>query len=386
MEVIDRFLRDPGQSFFLFGPRGTGKSTWTRLAFPDALRVDLLDLEAYRAYQSRPERLAEVVRGRRGKQVVVIDEIQKVPDLLSTVHLLIEEDRSRRFVLTGSSARKLRRAGVNLLAGRALLRSAHPFMAAELGKSFRLADALRRGLLPLVLAAPDPDQVLGSYASLYLKEEVLAEGLVRNLGAFARFLETVSFSHTSMLNISNVARECQVERKVVEGYVSILEDLLLGYRVPVFTKRAKRAVAAHPKFYLFDAGVFRSLRPSGPLDRPEEIEGAALEGLVAQHLKAWTAYRAGRAELFFCRTIRGVEVDFVVYGPEGFWAFEVKNTRRVRPEDLRSLRAFRADYREAECILLYRGQERLRTDDILCIPCEEFLRGLRPDRLPTAGL
>ncbi|MBI5500975.1 MAG: ATP-binding protein [Deltaproteobacteria bacterium] len=386
MEVCDRFLQDPGQSFFLFGPRGTGKSTWTRRTFPDALRVDLLDLATYRTYQSRPEQLAEVVRGQPRKQSVVIDEIQKVPELLSTVHLLIEEDRSRRFVLTGSSARKLRRTGVNLLAGRALLRTAHPFMAAELGKSFRLADAVRRGLLPLVLAAPDPDEVLGSYAALYLREEVLAEGLVRNLGAFARFLEAVSFSHACVLNVSNVARECQVERKVVEGYVAILEDLLLGYRVPVFTKRAKRAVAVHPKFYLFDAGVFRSLRPSGPLDRPGEIDGAALEGLVAQHLKAWTAYRTGRAELYFSRTIRGLEVDFVVYGPEGFWAFEVKNTRRVRPEDLRAIRAFRADYPEAQCVLLYRGQDRLRIDDILCVPCEEFLRGLHPGKLPTAGL
>jgi predicted AAA+ superfamily ATPase len=386
METIDRFLADPGRSFFLFGPRGTGKSTWTRAAFPDAVRIDLLDLETYRTYQSRPERLLEVVRGHRGMPVVVIDEVQKVPDLLSVVHLLLEEDWSRRFVLTGSSARKLRRPGVDMLAGRALFRTAHPFMAAELGDRFRLAEALRHGLLPLVLAGPDPAQVAGSYVGLYLKEEVQAEGLVRNLGAFARFLEAISFSHAGVLSVSNVARECQVERKVVEGYVSVLEDLLLGYRIPVFAKRAKRAQIAHRKFYLFDAGVFRSLRPCGPLDRPEAIDGAALEGLVAQHLRAWIGYRAGRAELFFSRTVQGVEVDFVLYGPDGFWAIEVKNGRRVRSEDLRPLRAFRADYPECECLLLYRGPERLRIDDVLCVPCEEFLRQLRPDRGPTDGL
>jgi predicted AAA+ superfamily ATPase len=386
MELVRRFLQDPGRSFFLFGPRGTGKSTWTRSEFPDALRLDLLDLEAFRAHQSRPERLAEAVRARPRGQLVVIDEVQKAPELLSTVHLLMEEDRSRRFVLTGSSARKLRRAGVNLLGGRALLRTAHPFMAAELGSAFRLGDAVRRGLLPLVLAAPEAEQVLAGYAALYLKEEVQAEGLVRNLGAFARFLEAISFSHGAVLNLSNVARECQVERKVAEGYVGILEDLLLGFRVPVFSKRAKRAAVAHPKFYLFDAGVFRSLRPAGPLDRPEEIEGAALEGLVAQHLRAWLAYRASRAQLYYSRTVRGVEVDFVVYGPEGFWAFEVKNGRQVRPQDVRSLAAFRADYPQCECLLLHRGPERLRIDGILCVPCEDFLCRLRPDRLPTAGL
>jgi predicted AAA+ superfamily ATPase len=188
----------------------------------------------------------------------------------------------------------------------------------------------------------------------------------------------MSFSHASLLNISNVARECQVERKVVEGYVSILEDLLLGYRLNVFTKRAKRALVAHPKFYLFDAGVYRSLRPKGPLDRPEEIHGHALEGLVGQHLRAWIAYSQADCSLYFWRTRSGVEVDFVLYGSEGIFAVEVKNSARIQPQDLRPLKAFQQDYPESKAYLLYRGKDRLMKGDILCLPCSEFLMELRP--------
>jgi predicted AAA+ superfamily ATPase len=222
--------------------------------------------------------------------------------------------------------------------------------------------------------------VLRAYATLYLDEEVRLEGWARNVGAFARFLEGVSFSHGSVLNLANVARECEVERKTVAGYVDVLEDLLLAFRVPVFTRRARRETAAHPKLYLFDGGVFRALRPKGPLDRPDEIDGPALEGLVAQHLRAWIAYRAGDATLAYWRTRSGVEVDFVVYGTAGFWAIEVKNTARVRLENLRGLKAFGADYARAELLLLYRGERRERDGRIWILPVEDFLRELRPDR------
>jgi predicted AAA+ superfamily ATPase len=222
--------------------------------------------------------------------------------------------------------------------------------------------------------------VLNAYASLYLEQEVQLEGWVRNIGSFSRFLEVVSFSHATVLNMSNVARECQVERKTVAGYLDVLEDLLLSYRVPVFTRRARRQTVAHSKFYLFDVGVYRSLRPSGPLDRREEIEGAALEGLVAQHLRAWIAYSEQDCDLYYWRTRAGVEVDFVLYGEAGFWALEVKNTRHVRPQDLRSLKSFKADYPESQSLLVYRGQDRLKIGDVLCVPAEEFLQQLRPDR------
>ena len=209
-----------------------------------------------------------------------------------------------------------------------------------------------------MLASPRPPDSLAAYASLYLEQEVQLEGWARDVGRFTRFLEAISFSHGAVLSVANVARECEVERKTVAGYLEVLEDLLLCFRVPVFTRRARRRTTVHPKFYFFDAGVFRALRPAGPLDRPEEIEGAALEGLVAQHLRAWVAYSDREAELFFWRTRAGTEVDFVVYGEAGFWAIEVKNSARIRPQDLRALEAFAADYPECEPLLLYRGEER----------------------------
>ena len=379
MELISRFFNVPDHSCFLFGPRGTGKSTWLRDRLPDALFLDLLEPALHRSLNARPERLRELLAGSPGVDTVVIDEIQRIPELLTVVHALLEESSLRRFILTGSSARKLRRGGVDLLGGRAVQRTMHPFMAAEL-PDFDLERALETGLLPLVMAAADPADVLGAYASLYLEQEVRAEGLTRNVGNFTRFLEAVGFSHGAQLNVSAVARECEVERKVVAGYVGILEDLLLAIRLPVFRKRAKRATVTHEKIYLFDAGVFRSLRPKGPLDRPDEIDGQALEGLVAQHLRAWAAYSKRDVEVFFWRTRGGTEVDFVVYGEPGLQAFEVKNAGRVHSSDLRALRAFREDYPEAETALLYRGPERLRIDGIWCLPVQEFLRGIVPDR------
>lgn len=377
MELQPRFLPIPQGSFLLLGPRGTGKTTWLRHTLPDALVIDLLRPEVHRALTARPERLREQVLGEPHKTDVVIDEVQRVPELLNVVHDLIERRTGHRFVLTGSSARKLRRGGVDLLAGRAVMRTLHPFMAAEL-EGFDLTSALRDGLVPLVVASPEPQEVLVAYASLYLDQEVKVEGWVRDIGDFARFLEAISFSHASVLNVANVARECEVKRKTAAGYLEVLEDLLLAYRVPVFERRAKRQTTAHPKLYLFDTGVYRALRPRGPLDRPEEIEGQALEGLVAQHLRAWIAYSQRDCDLYFWRTRRGVEVDFVLYGEDGFWALEVKNTDRARRRHLRALKSFASDYPECRPALLYRGDESLLVDGVRCLPVDRFLRELHP--------
>jgi len=378
LATVRRFFQAPSSHYFLFGPRGTGKSTWLRGAYRDALWVDLLRPEVHRQFMARPERLRELVAGNPEQPVVVIYEVQKAPILLDVVHDLIERRAGPLFVLTGSSARKLKREGVDLLAGRALLRSLHPFMAAELGNRFALDAALTHGLVPLVWTSKEPEEVLKAYVGLYLKEEVQMEGLVRRYDGFARFLEAVSFSHAAVLNVSEVARECQVSRKTVEGFLEILEDLLLAFQIPVFTKRAQRNLTTHPKFFWFDAGVFTALRPAGPLDRPEEIGGAALEGLVAQHLRAWIDYSGEDFTLSFWRTKAGAEVDFVVYGRNGFWALEVKSATSIRPADLRGLKAFRDDYAEAELRLLYRGNEALEIDGIQCLPCDDFLRRLIP--------
>jgi len=376
---IPRFFKEPEQSYFLFGPRGTGKSTYLNNHYNDALWIDLLKPDVFRNYSAKPERLIELVHGNPEKPIVVVDEVQKVPELLSVVHSLIEEKTNRKFILTGSSSRKLKRTGINLLAGRVLLRTIHPFMLSELINNLPFEYILQHGLLPIVLASENPMDVLETYTSLYVREEVQYEGLVRNIGNFSRFLEAISFSHGSLLNISNVARECSVERKVVEAYIKILEDILLAFRIPVFTKKAQRALSSHPKFYFFDTGVFRTLRPKGPLDFPQEIDGAALEGLVAQHFRAWNAYRKNKYELFFWRSRSGVEVDFILYGAQGIFAIEVKNTNRLRPEDLRSLTSFRLDYPQSKTILLYRGNEKLLKNEVLCFPCEDFLKELTPD-------
>ena len=373
--MYSRLIKPPtGKSFFLFGPRGTGKSTWVRSTFPRAAYLDLLEAELYLRLAANPQRLAEFIP-KGHKDWVVLDEVQKVPDLLNEVHRLIENERLR-FVLTGSSARKLRRRSVNLLAGRALTLHLHPLTAAELGKDFDLNRSLLFGHLPSACTEPDPKAYLQSYVKTYLQEEVQQEGLTRNIGAFSRFLEAASFSQASVVNTSSVARECSVERKVVDQYFTILEDLLLASFLPVFSKRAKRRIVNHPKFYFFDAGVYRTLRPKGPLDRPEEIDGHALETLFFQELRSLNDYLDTGCELFYWRTASGLEVDFVLYGEAGILAFEVKREGRARPESLRGLKAFLEDYPQARAYYVYGGNRRMREGEIEILPLADCLKSL----------
>ena len=365
--MYTRLLQPPAQqSFFLFGPRGVGKTSWAHEQFPDALFFDLLDYQTYTQLLAAPQRLGDQIpQGYKGW--VVVDEIQRVPELLNEVHRLIES-RRMRFVLTGSSARKLRHRGVNLLAGRALTRHLHPLMASELGSDFDLKRALRWGCLPLACTSKTPQDYLNSYAATYLREEVQQEGFARNIGAFGRFLEAASFSQASVLNMAAVARECAVSAKVVEDYFSILEDLLIAVRLPVFTKHAKRRLIAHPKFYYFDAGVFQAVRPRGPLDATEQIHGAALETLFLQQARALNDYRDLGYRLHYWRTASGEEVDFVLYGERGLRAFEVKMRQNIRPDDLRGLLSFRTDFPQAKAYLLYLGNRRWHDRGVEVLP------------------
>lgn len=373
--MFTRLISPPRRkSFFLLGPRGTGKTTWVQAQFPGAVHVDLLEARLFNRLTADPQRLSELVPPTHAG-CVVVDEVQKVPALLDEVHRLIER-RRLTFILTGSSARKLRRGASNLLAGRALTLRMHPLTAVEMGSDFDLREALRYGLLPAVRTEPDRSKFLESYVRTYLEEEVRQEGLTRNLAAFARFLEAASFSQGSAMNVSAVARECAVERKVVESYFGILTDLMIAHQIPVFTRRAKRRLARHPKFYFFDVGVFRTLRPAGPLDTPEEAEGPALETLVLQNLMAINdALDLGYA-IHYWRTSDGTEVDFVLYGDRGLLAIEVKRGRRVSPADVAGLRSFLADYPMARALLVYGGDRRLNIGGVDTRPLADFLTQL----------
>lgn len=383
--MYSRINRVPTHSVLLLGPRGTGKSTWLRASLPGAVWFDLLDAQVYLELSAAPHLLERrIPRGHAGW--VVIDEVQRVPELLNEAHRLIEA-RGLRFALTGSSARKLRRGGVNLLAGRALSMRMHPLVAAELGEDWSLATALQRGGLPLAVTAEDAGAAhafLASYVGTYLREEVQQEGLTRNLPGFARFLQAASFSQAAPLNVTAVASECGVERKVVEGWFGILDDLLLGVRLPVFSRQAQRATTTHPKFFFFDAGVYRALRPRGPLDSAAEIDGAALETLLLQEVRAHNDAGNLGYDLSFWRTRAGEEVDLVAYGERGLLAFEVKRTDRLRPDDLRGLRLFREEYPPARLFLVYGGDRAYVEGDIQVLPFAQAIRTL-PTLLHGAG-
>jgi len=294
---------------------------------------------------------------------------------MNEVHRLIEH-KTLRFILTGSSARKLKRNGVNLLAGRALNYFMHPLTCTELGKDFLLTKALRFGLLPAVIHADDPKHFLETYITTYLREEVLQEGIVRNLGEFTRFLEVASFSQGSPLNITAVAREAMVSRKVAENYFNITEDLLIARRLPVFTKRSKRRLTAHPKFYYFDVGVYRHLRPKGPLDSPEEIDGPGLETLFLQHLLAINDYYRLGYDFYYWQTSNHVEVDFVAYGEKGIFAFEIKRKHKINRSDLSGLLSFQKDYPMAKLFLIYGGKQKEHVGNIEVVPIDFALEKL----------
>ena len=364
-------LQPPSDSFFLFGPRGVGKTAWLRHTFPKALYFDLLEDRTWSRLLADPGRLAEDIP-RDHADWVVIDEIQRAPAVLNEIHRLIESRRIR-FALTGSSARKLRRRGVNLLAGRALTCRMHPLTATELGRDFNLSKALQFGGLPRACSIPDPGAFLYSYVASWLREEVMQEGFSRNIAAFGRFLEAASFAQGSVLNMASVARDCAVSARVVEGYFQILDDLLIGYRLPAFTRRAKRRVVLHPKFYFFDAGVFQAIRPRGPLDVPAEIRGHALETLFLQHLRAHNDYGNLGYSLHYWRTSFGNEVDFVLYGERGLRAFEIKASERVRSGDLDGLKEFLREYPMAKAHLLTLGGERRHESGVEVLPIGEVL-------------
>ena len=367
--------QNEANSVLLFGPRGSGKTTWLKQHLPNALFINLLRTDVYNDLLANPSSIeGRIPKG--FKEWVIIDEIQKVPELLNEVHYLIEEYRYK-FILTGSSARKLKQKGVNLLAGRARNYSMHPLTINELGNAFSLEKALKFGLLPSVYLTNDPQHYLDSYITTYLREEVLQEGLTRKLGEFTRFLEIASFSQGSLVNYSDIAREAAISRHVVTNYFSIVEDLLIGSFLPVFTKRATRRMVSHPKFYYFDVGVYRTLRPKGPLDLVEHIDGPALETLFLQHIRAINDYYRLGYELYYWRTSNGTEVDFIAYGEGGLFAFEIKRKSKLKRQDLKGLESFKKEYPMAKLYLIYGGDHDEYLGDVHAVPIVKALKELK---------
>lgn len=377
-----RDLIAPKSSFFLFGPRGTGKSTWIKQNFPKAHVVNLLEEEVYQTFLAEPGLFGAELNSLKSKSWVVVDEIQRLPNLLNEVHRAIE-DKKLNFVLCGSSARKLRREGVNLLAGRALNCHMYPFLPSELGDDFELSSALRYGLLPIVQQAKEPQQTLNSYVQMYLKQEIQAEALVRNLPGFSRFLPVAALFHGQVLNISNIARDAQVSRTTISGFIEILEDTLLALRLPAFDGKLRVKERKHPKFYLVDPGLVRAFKKrSTPVIQEEK--GPLLEGLIGQCLRVYGDYQDLFQEMYYWAPSEAneTEVEFLLEREGKYLALEVKAKTRLDKKDLKGLHAIQELKGIQKRMVVYLGTKKLRfADGIEAIPVTEFFTLLAKNQL-----
>lgn len=369
-----RVLVPPKGTFFLFGVRGAGKSTWARDIFPDAHVVDLLDETRYQALLANPGLLALELRDVPRDRVVVLDEVQRVPALLNEVHRAIENGR-RRFVLLGSSARRLKTANTNLLAGRATLETMYPLVPAELGADFTLDRVLRFGSIPLVWQASDPRATLEAYVQLYVREEIRAEALVRNLPGFLRFLPVAALFHGQVINIAGLSRDSATARTTVEGYLGILQDTLLATLVPAFEARLRVRERRHPKLYWADAGIVRAAKRQLGAVAVEE-RGPLLEGWILTVLRAHNQGSRLFDDVSYWAPAeaRQTEVDFLLRQGRDHLALEIKAQSRFLPEQLAGLRAIGALPRLVRRVLVYLGDRRLKTDEGIEVwPLEHFL-------------
>jgi predicted AAA+ superfamily ATPase len=380
--MLKRILAPPSQSFFLLGPRGTGKSTWLRTLFPEAHVIDLLSEATYQDLLANSGLFASRLRAVPSGKWVVIDEVQRLPALLNEVHRFIEK-KQLKFVLCGSSARKLKRAGVNLLAGRALNRSMHPFVPEELDGPLDIENALQFGLLPIVWDSVDKSETLTAYAQLYLKEEIQAEALVRNLSGFARFLPIAAIYQGQALNVSNIAREAGVARTTVAGYLEILEETLLCFRLPAYEAKMRVRERKLPKWYWCDPGLVRAIKRSSGALIPEEI-GPLFEGLVAQLLRAYKDYRCIFDEMYYWAPAGSIEteVDFLLLRNRKFVAVEAKSGRKFSEKWCKGLRAIAELEGLQRRVVVYPQGPVLRTKDgIDVMPFDYFANLLAENRL-----
>jgi predicted AAA+ superfamily ATPase len=376
-----RITREPRGSFFLFGVRGVGKSTWAKARFPSAHRIDLLDEARYHDLLADPSLFAAEVEALPRDIPVIVDEVQRIPGLLNDVHRLIEED-GRRFILLGSSARKLKTAGTNLLAGRAVWKTMHPLVPEELGRDFSLNRVLAHGSIAVMSRAEDPPKALQAYVQLYLKEEIRGEALVRNLPGFARFLPIAALFHGQVANVSSIARDAGTARTTVNGYLEILEDTLFAFRLPAFEARLRTRERKLPKLYWVDPGLVRAVKKqTGPIAIEEQ--GPLLEGWVLGLLRAYAEERDLFDEIFYWAPSAGtrVEVDFLLRRAGALLAIEVKSQRKFSSGLLSGLKAIADAPEVVRRILVYRGSRPLRVDGVDVWPVERLLHALQSDGL-----
>jgi len=373
--MLNRILQinnELDSSIFLFGGRQTGKTTILHQQFPNTTFVDLLNTSVKERFHRRPVLLYETLKEMPEGTLVIIDEIPEVPELLNEVHRLIV-DRGLVFILCGSSARKLKRKGHNTLGGRAMPVYLYPLVSAEI-PDFDIDRAVTYGMIPSHYLAKNPQRLLSGYIDIYLKEEIKEEALVRNLDAFHRFLEVAALTDGEIVNNNNIAQECGVHATTVSAYFDILEDTLIGYRIPAFRKVMKRRLVQAPRFYYFDIGVTNHLLHRKELVRGTAEYGHAFEHLVIQELYAWLHYTHSDEELSYWRTYTGLEVDAVI--GDARVAIEIKSVEEVMTRHLKGLKAFGEEYPQSRRIIVSLDVFNRRMGEIECIYVLDFFKML----------
>ena len=371
------FIDAGRESIFFWGARQTGKSTLLKTLFPDAMWFDLLISREYERLSKMPDILRETVLANLDVSPVIIDEIQRIPALLNEVHWLIS-NYGVKFILSGSSPRKILRSETNLLGGRALRYELYPLISIEIPE-FDLLRALNHGLLPRHYDAANPDKLISSYIGSYLRDEIVAEANIRNVGTFARFLEAAALTNGEMVNYSNIASDCRVSATMVKEYFQILEDTLIGRYLPSFRKRPKRRVISAPKFYLFDVGIANYLLHRGKITQGSELFGKAFEHFIYQEIYAHSRYSGKEYPIYYWRTASQLEIDFVLGDHEV--AIEVKATEQANHRHLKGLKAFAEEYETKKLILISNDPLPRLVENILILPWKVFLERLWSEQI-----
>ena len=384
--MYKRNLKFINHSFFLFGPRGVGKSTWLKEVIKDyksdVLYIDLLLTSKYLEYLNDPSKLVSVVRAKPKDTLIIIDEVQRIPELLNEVHYLMENDGYKNFILTGSSARKLKRNSANLLAGRAIVKKMFTLNSNETEYSISIDEQIKYGMLPIAVSLEDKnlkEEFLKTYVGTYLNEEIKAEGIVRNLGAFSRFLEIVALNAGTQINMSSIARDAEIKRDALRGYFQILEDTLLGTWLPSYKTRLKTKETTKPKFYLFDSGVLNALAHGFTQPLSKDFDGILFEHVIFNELSSYIYYNNIKGELGFWNNDGKSEIDFVWWYGDKIIGIEVKLSKKFKKEFLKGFKSFPKNLHSK--YIVYTGDEELLIDDVRVLPFEIFVKRLYNDKI-----